>query len=87
MKPHVGVIGVSKGGDLALSMATFIPEVSLAVSINGSCYNLNWPLRINDHKVLPPLYLDFSQSDVSSVYVGKNFTIKLFFSIVKFYLY
>ncbi|XP_078262425.1 acyl-coenzyme A thioesterase 1-like isoform X1 [Rhinoraja longicauda] len=33
--PGVGAIGISKGGDLVLSMATFIPHVIAAVSIGG----------------------------------------------------
>lgn len=31
----MGVIGVSKGGDLGLAMSTFIPEVTAVVCING----------------------------------------------------
>ncbi|XP_051884658.1 acyl-coenzyme A thioesterase 1-like [Pristis pectinata] len=33
--PGVGAIGISKGGDLVLSMTTFIPHVTAAVSIGG----------------------------------------------------
>ncbi|XP_072122191.1 acyl-coenzyme A thioesterase 1-like [Mobula birostris] len=33
--PGVGAIGISKGGDLVLSMTTFIPHVRAAISIGG----------------------------------------------------
>ncbi|KAL2078238.1 hypothetical protein ACEWY4_025923 [Coilia grayii] len=41
----VGVISISKSGDLALSMATYLPEVRAAVSINGCCFNTLFPLK------------------------------------------
>ncbi|GCB69281.1 hypothetical protein scyTo_0013950 [Scyliorhinus torazame] len=35
ISPGVGALGISKGGDLALSMATFVPHVTAVVSIGG----------------------------------------------------
>lgn len=50
----VGVIGTSKGGDLALSMAAFIPSVLACVVINGFCAPITVGLRVND-SVYPSL--------------------------------
>ncbi|XP_063609359.1 acyl-coenzyme A thioesterase 1-like isoform X1 [Penaeus indicus] len=46
--PGVGVIGTSKGGDLALSMAAFIPSIIACVTIN--CYNspIGVGIRVKD---------------------------------------
>ncbi|XP_015720021.1 acyl-coenzyme A thioesterase 1-like [Coturnix japonica] len=41
----IGVLGLSKGADLALSMATFLPGIKAAVSISGSGFNSFIPLR------------------------------------------
>lgn len=59
-KGHVGTIGTSKGGDLALSLATFIPEVKAAVWVNGSCSNIQSDLIIDDSK-LPGLGMDIGK--------------------------
>ncbi|MCL4121311.1 UNVERIFIED_CONTAM: hypothetical protein GTU68_000956 [Idotea baltica] len=64
LKPSVGVIGVSKGGDLALTMATFIPEVAAAVSINGCCSVLATPTKINREHTIKPLLHDISKIKV-----------------------
>ncbi|XP_078262421.1 acyl-coenzyme A thioesterase 1-like [Rhinoraja longicauda] len=34
-RPGIGAVGISKGGDVVLSMATFLPDVRAAVVING----------------------------------------------------
>lgn len=34
-RPGIGAVGISKGGDVVLSMATFLPDVRAAVIING----------------------------------------------------
>ncbi|XP_069944179.1 acyl-coenzyme A thioesterase 1 isoform X2 [Cherax quadricarinatus] len=60
VKPHVGSIGVSKGGDLVLSLATFIPEVKAAVCINGSCANTQSSLHLHD-RTIPGLDFDISK--------------------------
>ncbi|RXG58627.1 Bile acid-CoA:amino acid N-acyltransferase, partial [Armadillidium vulgare] len=54
-KPHIGVIGVSKGADVALIMATFIPEVKCAIGINGCISNLISPFRVTNDYIIPPL--------------------------------
>ncbi|XP_008944168.1 PREDICTED: acyl-coenzyme A thioesterase 1-like, partial [Merops nubicus] len=41
----IGVLGLSKGADLALSMATFLPGIKAAVSISGSSFNSFVPLQ------------------------------------------
>ncbi|XP_071530949.1 acyl-coenzyme A thioesterase 1-like [Panulirus ornatus] len=54
----VGVIGTSKGGDLALSMAAFIPSILVCVVINGHNVPVKAGLRVGDN-IYPPLpYLD-----------------------------
>lgn len=42
----IGVLGLSKGADLALSMATFLPGIKAAVSISGLGVNSFTPLRV-----------------------------------------
>ncbi|XP_078515775.1 acyl-coenzyme A thioesterase 1-like [Lissotriton helveticus] len=41
----IGVLGISKGADLALSMATFLPGIKAAVSISGCGVNTFAPLH------------------------------------------
>ncbi|NXX84975.1 ACOT1 thioesterase, partial [Urocolius indicus] len=43
----IGVLGLSKGADLALSMATFLPGIKAAISISGSGFNCFIPLQGN----------------------------------------
>ncbi|XP_053139002.1 acyl-coenzyme A thioesterase 1-like [Hemicordylus capensis] len=43
---RIGVLGLSKGGDLALALATFCPDIRAAVSISGSSVNAFIPLRV-----------------------------------------
>lgn len=59
----MGAIGVSKGADLALSLATYIPEVKAAVSINGCNANVMSRLHVRD-RVLPGLDFDVSRVQV-----------------------
>ncbi|XP_063070576.1 acyl-coenzyme A thioesterase 1-like isoform X3 [Engraulis encrasicolus] len=40
----VGIISISKSGDLALSMAAFLSTVRAAVTINFCCFNVGFPL-------------------------------------------
>ncbi|XP_009500598.2 acyl-coenzyme A thioesterase 1 isoform X1 [Phalacrocorax carbo] len=49
----IGVLGLSKGADLALSMATFLPGIKAAVSISGSGFNSFIPLQ-GDGFTVPP---------------------------------
>lgn len=64
-KPNVGAIGVSKGGDIALSMSTFIPEVIAGVCINGSISNVQ--SRLNLHNSSIP-GLDFNLGKIEVLY-------------------
>lgn len=63
MKPHVGAVGVSKGGDLVLSLATYIPEVKAGVWINGCNANVQSALNLRD-SVLPGLEFDFGKIEI-----------------------
>ncbi|XP_063864235.1 acyl-coenzyme A thioesterase 3-like [Scylla paramamosain] len=59
----MGVIGVSKGGDLALSMSTFIPEVTAGVCINGSISNIQSRLNLYDRSI-PGLDFDLGKIEI-----------------------
>ncbi|NXU47197.1 ACOT1 thioesterase, partial [Turnix velox] len=61
----IGVLGLSKGADLALSMATFLPGVKAAVSISGSGFNSFVPLR-GDGFTLPPHPFDLGKIKISA---------------------
>lgn len=50
-KPNVGAVGVSKGGDLALSLSTFIPEVTAGVCINGCISSVQSKLNLQDGSI------------------------------------
>ncbi|XP_019203032.2 LOW QUALITY PROTEIN: acyl-coenzyme A thioesterase 1 [Oreochromis niloticus] len=57
----VGIVGRSKGADLALSLATFVPGVEAAVCINGNSANVGVPLYHKKQKILSPLMYDLSK--------------------------
>lgn len=61
----VGVISRSKGGDIALSLAAFVPGIEAVVWINGSSANIGAPLYYKNNKVLSPLLMDYSKVIVS----------------------
>ncbi|XP_034967914.1 acyl-coenzyme A thioesterase 1 [Zootoca vivipara] len=48
----IGVLGLSKGADLALALATFWPGIRAAVSISGSGVNAFIPLRVKG-RIIP----------------------------------
>ncbi|XP_055729294.1 acyl-coenzyme A thioesterase 1-like [Salvelinus fontinalis] len=52
--PGIGILSISKSGDLALSMASFLSGISATVWINGSNANIMTPLHYKD-LVIPPL--------------------------------
>ncbi|NWS72001.1 ACOT1 thioesterase, partial [Crotophaga sulcirostris] len=60
----IGVLGLSKGADLALSIATFLPGIKAAVSISGSGFNSFIPLRGNGF-TLPPHPYDLGRIKIS----------------------
>ncbi|XP_045112613.1 acyl-coenzyme A thioesterase 1-like isoform X2 [Portunus trituberculatus] len=45
----VGVIGTSKGGEIALEMAAFIPSVIACVAINAPCVPVLVGMRVGEH--------------------------------------
>ncbi|KAF7251491.1 Acyl-coenzyme A thioesterase 1 [Varanus komodoensis] len=55
--PGIGLLGHSKGGDLCLSMASFLKGVTVTVTINGSVANVGATLRYKDITI-PPLGFD-----------------------------
>ncbi|XP_066532698.1 acyl-coenzyme A thioesterase 5 [Hoplias malabaricus] len=50
----IGTVSFSKSGDLALSMASFLPNIKASVCINVSISNVLFPLHYKD-MVIPPL--------------------------------
>ena len=77
-QPTIGVIGVSKGGDLALSLATFNPSVSVAFCINGSIANLQWPLKFPDGSCIKPIPTHAENTKVSNMLSS---TLNIFFML------
>ncbi|XP_045434796.1 acyl-coenzyme A thioesterase 1-like isoform X2 [Pipistrellus kuhlii] len=51
--PGVGLLGISKGGDLCLSMASFLKGITAAVIINGSVANVGGALHYKDETLKP----------------------------------
>ncbi|EDL81472.1 rCG20886 [Rattus norvegicus] len=49
----VGVLGISKGGELGFAMATFLKNITAAVIINGSVANVGGTLQYRDETILP----------------------------------
>ncbi|XP_026779538.3 acyl-coenzyme A thioesterase 5 [Pangasianodon hypophthalmus] len=47
-KTGIGIISISKSGDLALSMASFLPNISATVCINTCNANVLFPLHYKD---------------------------------------
>nr|XP_040026570.1 acyl-coenzyme A thioesterase 1-like [Gasterosteus aculeatus aculeatus]XP_040026571.1 acyl-coenzyme A thioesterase 1-like [Gasterosteus aculeatus aculeatus]XP_040026572.1 acyl-coenzyme A thioesterase 1-like [Gasterosteus aculeatus aculeatus] len=57
----VGVISLSKSGDLALSMASYLQGVEAVVWINGCSANTILPLYYKKSQILPALMVDLSK--------------------------
>ncbi|XP_071348787.1 acyl-coenzyme A thioesterase 1-like isoform X2 [Trachinotus anak] len=57
----VGIISRSRGGDIALSLAAFVPGVEAVVWINGCSANVAVPLYYKNRQILSPLLFDFSK--------------------------
>lgn len=57
----VGVISLSKSGDLALSVASYLTGVEAIVWINGCCANTVLPLYYKESQILPALMFDSSK--------------------------
>ncbi|XP_016063651.1 PREDICTED: acyl-coenzyme A thioesterase 1-like [Miniopterus natalensis] len=58
--PGVGLLGISKGGELCLSMASFLKGITAAVIINGSVANVGGALHYKG-ETLPPVGLNVSR--------------------------
>ncbi|CAK6965637.1 Hypothetical predicted protein [Scomber scombrus] len=57
----VGIISISKSGDLALSAASCLPGVDATVWINGCSANTALPLYYKKRQIHPPLMFDLSR--------------------------
>ncbi|XP_030257568.1 acyl-coenzyme A thioesterase 1-like [Sparus aurata] len=70
----VGVISLSKSGDLALSVASYLPGVEATVWINGCCSNTAFPLYYKGSQIHSALMYDSSKSILteSGALVVKN---------------
>ncbi|XP_072485279.1 acyl-coenzyme A thioesterase 1-like [Notamacropus eugenii] len=58
--PGVGLLGLSKGGDLCLSMASHLKDITASVIINGSVANVGCVLHYKD-MTIPPLKSDLKR--------------------------
>lgn len=58
----VGVLALSKSGDIALSVASYLPDVEAVVCINSCCANTVFPLYYKKSQILPPLMFDISKT-------------------------
>ncbi|XP_039672243.1 acyl-coenzyme A thioesterase 1-like isoform X2 [Perca fluviatilis] len=70
----VGVLSLSKSGDLALSVASYLPGVEATVWINGCCANTVLPLYHKKSQILPALMMDISKMvpTESGAFMSKN---------------
>ncbi|XP_077580438.1 acyl-coenzyme A thioesterase 3-like isoform X1 [Stigmatopora nigra] len=57
----LGVIGRSKAGDIALSLASFVPGVRAVVGINACSANIGAPLHYRGQRVLSSLSVDLDK--------------------------
>nr|XP_005284635.1 acyl-coenzyme A thioesterase 1 isoform X1 [Chrysemys picta bellii] len=58
--PGIGLLGISKGGDLCISMASFLKGITATVTINGSVANVGAVLRYKDITI-PPLGINWKR--------------------------
>lgn len=58
----VGIVSRSKGGDIALALASFVPGIEAIVWINGSSADVAIPLCYKNRHVLSPICFDFSKA-------------------------
>ncbi|XP_029970815.1 acyl-coenzyme A thioesterase 1-like [Salarias fasciatus] len=58
----VGVLSRSKGGDVALALAVFVPGVEAIVWINGCSASSGFPLFYRKCRILSPLPFDISKA-------------------------
>ncbi|XP_068822774.1 acyl-coenzyme A thioesterase 6-like [Capricornis sumatraensis] len=62
--PGVGLLGFSKGGDLCLSMASFLNGITATVVINACVANTLAPLRYKD-MIIPELSYDLKKCTIT----------------------
>ncbi|XP_056301409.1 acyl-coenzyme A thioesterase 1 [Danio aesculapii] len=60
----IGLVSISKSGDLALSMATFLPDIAATIWVNGCNANTLVPVYYKDICV-PPLLFDVSRTKIT----------------------
>ncbi|XP_045143729.1 acyl-coenzyme A thioesterase 1 isoform X2 [Echinops telfairi] len=56
--PGIGLLGHSKGGELCISMASFLKGITAATIINGSVVNVGGELYYKD-EILPPVGINY----------------------------
>ncbi|XP_062285185.1 acyl-coenzyme A thioesterase 1-like [Scomber scombrus] len=66
----VGIISLSKSGDLALSAASYLPDVDATVWINGCSANTAFPLYYKKRQIHPPLMFDLSKMVITESGAG-----------------
>ncbi|OPJ74116.1 acyl-coenzyme A amino acid N-acyltransferase 1 [Patagioenas fasciata monilis] len=83
--PGLGVIGVSKGAEVALAMATFLPQVVATVWINGTAFLHGNPLLYRDLRIpsIPYfveriVFVEMGALDNSAIFGDPQDPIKLF---------
>ncbi|XP_031213592.1 acyl-coenzyme A thioesterase 5-like [Mastomys coucha] len=62
--PGIGLLGISKGAELSLSMASFLKGITAAVIINGSVVNTGRTLKYKDES-LPTVGSDINRTKVT----------------------
>ncbi|XP_075387485.1 acyl-coenzyme A thioesterase 6-like [Tenrec ecaudatus] len=72
--PNIGLIGFSKGGDLCLSMASFLKGITATVLINSCVANAMSTLHYKE-MTIPPLGSDLSKSTVTESGILSSFHI------------
>ncbi|XP_035301455.1 acyl-coenzyme A thioesterase 5 isoform X2 [Cricetulus griseus] len=68
--PGIGLLGISRGGELCLSMASFLKGITAAVIINGSLANVVGKLCYKD-ETLPPLRVNADRIRVRMIATGR----------------
>ncbi|OXB72984.1 UNVERIFIED_CONTAM: hypothetical protein H355_005240 [Colinus virginianus] len=67
--PGIGLLGFSKGGDICISMASFLKGITATAVINGSVANVGAVLRYKD-VTIPPLGANLKRIKVDKSGIG-----------------
>uniref|UniRef100_A0A8B9IWK9 Acyl-coenzyme A thioesterase 1 n=1 Tax=Amazona collaria TaxID=241587 RepID=A0A8B9IWK9_9PSIT len=74
--PGIGLLGISKGGELCISMASFLKGITATAVINGSVANVGAVLRYKDITIPPlglsPERIKISKSGIADVVDALN---------------